>query len=182
MKTYLTYGAAMAIAGAMLVMVLYLLGFHSDPAKLGTAQVLGTCGGIAIAVVCTVLGTKARRAEIPPSEEFSYGQAFLAGFMIALFSSLFGIVTWVAYTTLINPDFSDVVVQAQMQQMEARGMKPAEIEAAEKMIRMMTSPFLQAIFSFFGGLVFGAIISLITAKFLKRPAAPLSVDAPPPLA
>jgi len=39
MKTYLTYGFAMAIAGALLSLVLYFLGYHSDPAKFATAQI-----------------------------------------------------------------------------------------------------------------------------------------------
>lgn len=174
MKTYLTYGAAMAIAGALLMMLLYLLGYHSDPAKLTMAQLLGTCGGLVISIACITLGTRARRAEIPPTADFSYGQALLAGFMISLISSALGIITWIIYAKFVNPDFHEMVVQAQLRAMEAKNMKPEQIETAEKVIRTMTSPFIQAIFSFFGGLVFGTIISLITAAFLKRPA-----EAPP---
>src|SRR5204863_1682654 len=114
MKTYLIYGAAMAIAGAMLVMLLYLLGLHSDPAKLTMAQIVGGCGGLAIGAVCITLGTKARREGVPPSEEFGYGRALLAGFMISLFASVFGIVTVFVYANYVNPEFADVIVQAQM--------------------------------------------------------------------
>jgi hypothetical protein len=181
MKTYLTYGAAMAIAGAMLLMLLYLLGFHSDPAKLTMAQIVGSCGGLVISIICITLGIRARRAEIPPSEEFGYSRALGAGFMVTLFSSLFGIVTWIVYAKFINPDFHDIIVQAQMHAMEAKGMKPEQIEAAEKVIRTMTSPFIQAVFSFFGGLVMGTIISLVAAAFLKRPAVAIVPEAPPAL-
>lgn len=38
MKTYLTYGTAMAGSGFVLTLVLFILGFHSDPAKLGVSQ------------------------------------------------------------------------------------------------------------------------------------------------
>jgi hypothetical protein len=176
MKTYLTYGAASAIAGAMLMMLLYLLGYHSDPEKLKMAQILGSCGGLAISITCIVLGTKARRAEIPPTEEFGYGQALFAGFMISLISSAIGIVTWIIYAKFVNPDFHEMVVQAQLHAMEARGMKQEQIDAAEKVIRTMTNPFIQAVFSFLGGLVFGTVISLITSAFLRRPA---EAEAPP---
>src|SRR5215217_3994138 len=102
MKTYLTYGLAMAIAGALLILMLYLLGFHSDPAKLETAQALGMIGGLVIGVVCITLGIKARRAELPLTENFTYGRALGTGVMIALFASLFGLVTSFAYAKFIN--------------------------------------------------------------------------------
>jgi ABC-type dipeptide/oligopeptide/nickel transport system permease component len=182
MKTYLTYGFAMAFAGAALAVLLYLLGYHSDPAKLRAAQGIGMAGGLAIGVTCIVLGTKARRAEIPASEEFGYGRAFGAGFMIALFASLFGIITTFVYAKFINPEFVDVIVQAQVQQLEAKGLSADKIQGAEKVIRTMASPYVQACFSFIAGLVMGTIISLITAAFLKRPAAPFAAETPPSLA
>ena len=181
MKTYLTYGFAMAIAGAVLAIVLYLLGFHSDPAKLTTAQIIQGVGGLAIGITCITLGTKARRAEIPATEEFGYGRALGAGIMVALFASLLGIVTTFLYAKVINPGFVDVIVQAQTEKFEAKGMSASQIEAAEKMVRMFSGATAQAISAFFGGMFFGTLVSLVTAAVLKRPAAPESFDAPPPL-
>ncbi len=182
MKTYLTYGVAMAIAGAVLNVVLYLVGLHSDPAKLTIAQIVGGVGGLGICITCLTLGIKARRAEIPATEEFGYGRALGSGVMIALFASLLGIVTTFVYAKFINPDFVDVLVQAQNQKFEAKGMSSTQIESAEKVVRMMSGPAVQAVFSFFGGMVFGTIISLVAAAFLKRPAAPEIPASPPPLA
>lgn len=179
MKIYLTYGAAMAFAGAVLNVVLYLLGFHSDPARLTTAQIIGACGGVAIGITCLTLGIKARRAEIPATEEFGYGRALGAGVMITLFGALFNIVVTFIYAKFINPDFVEVIVQSQIQAMEAKGLPSAQIEGAEKMIRMFAGPIVQAISGFFGGLIFGTIISLVAAAFLKRPAAPELFDEPP---
>jgi hypothetical protein len=181
MKSYLTYGLAMAIAGAVLNIVLYLLGFHSDPAKLLTAQIVGGCGGLAIGITCLTLGIKACRAEVPATEEFGYGRALVAGVMISLFAALINIATTYLYATVINPGFVDVIVQAQAQKFEAQGMSPSQIEAAEKMVRMFSGPAVQAISGFLGGMFFGTLISLVAAAFLKRPAAPESFGAPPPL-
>jgi hypothetical protein len=181
MKTYLIYGFAMALAGAVLAVVLYLVGLHSDPAKLVTAQIVGAAGGLVIGAICITLGTKARRAEIPPTQDFGYGRALGAGMMIALFASLFGIATTLLYATVINPGFRDVIVQAQIEKFEAKGMSAAQIEAAEKMVRKMMSPAIQAGSGFFGGMVLGTLISLVTAAVLKRPAVAESFDAPPPL-
>ncbi len=86
MKTYLTYGFYMALGSALVVFALYFLGYHSEPSKLGTAQVIQSVCGLAIGVTCTVLGVKARRAELPPTEDFGYGRALGAGVMITLFA------------------------------------------------------------------------------------------------
>ncbi len=181
MKIYLTYGAAMAIAGAVLNVVFYLLGLHSDPAKLSLAQVLGICLGLPISVVCLVLGIKARRAEVPPTEEFSYGRALGAGVMISLFAGLFGMVTTYVYAAFINPEFVDVIVRAQVQGMEAKGLSAAQTEGAEKMIRAFSGPTAQTITALVGSLIFGTVISLIAAAFLKREAAPELLESPPPI-
>ena len=178
MKTYLTYGAAMAGGVFALVMILYIFGFHSEASKLGTAQMIQMIGGLGIGIACIVLGTKAKRATVPVTEEFGYGSALFAGFMIALFASLIGMVTTLLYAQVINPGMNDLAVQAQIAKWEAAGLSSAQIERAEGMMRKMMTPVIQMCFGFIFGLLFSTIISLITAAFLKREAADL-VDEPP---
>jgi hypothetical protein len=170
MKTYLTYGLAMTVAGALLTLALFFLDFHSDPAKLRTAQWIGMGGGLVIGIAAIVLGTKARRAELPATEEFGYGRALGTGVMIVLFAALFGIVTNLLYTQVINPNFSEVLVQAQIEKWEAAGMSADKIEKAEGLMRKMMNPAIQACVGFLSGMVFGTLISLVTAAFLKREA------------
>lgn len=170
MKTYLTYGFFMALAGLLLVLALFFLGFHSDPAKLSSAQWIGSLGGLAIGIVTIVLGTKARREEIPPSEAFGYGRALGAGVMIGLVGSFLGIFTNYAYMQFINPGMADLIIQAQVDKLEAKGLSGAQLEQAEKMTRMMIGPVISSCFSFVGGVFFCTVISLITGAILKRPA------------
>lgn len=177
MKTYLTYGFAMALAGALVTLVLFFLGFHSDPAKVQTGNWISTPLLIIITVVCLVLGTKARRAEVPATEEFGYGRALGSGVMIVLFSALFGIVTTLLYATVINPGFADVLVQAQAAQMEAKGIGSAQIEQMEKGMRFMMKPPMMAVFGFVSTMFWGAVVALITSAFLRRPAAEPAVAA-----
>jgi hypothetical protein len=170
MKTYLTYGSAMAGGGFVLVLVLYILGFHSDAAKISTAQWIQGVLGLGIGIACIVLGTKARRGSVPAEEEFGYGSALGAGVMITLVAALIGIATNLIYTQLINPGMTDLVMQAQIAKWEAAGLSSARIEQAEGMMRKMMSPAAQVAFGFCAGMLFGTLVSLVTAAFLKRPA------------
>ena len=169
MKTYLTYGVSMALASALLTLVLFFLGFHSDAAKFGMAQWIGNIGLLVISIACLVLGMKARRAEVPATEEFGYGSALFTGFMISLFGGLCSVVTNYLYFHVINPGFTEIIVQAQLDKMEAKGMSGTQLEQAEKGIRMFMNPIFTGCFVFLGSLFWGTVISLVAAAFLKRP-------------
>ena len=176
MKTYLTYGLAIALAGTVLNLALFFLGYHSDVAKFTTGQVIGGVGGIAIAVICIYLGTRARGAEVPVSEPFGYGRALGAGAMIALFAALFSVVTTYLYFHVINPGINDVMMQAQIAKWEAAGLSSERIEAAEAFMRKMMHPGIQAAFGFIAATITGTVIALITSIFCRREA----TEAQPP--
>lgn len=179
MKTYLTYGFAWAIAGALVNLVFYFAGFHSEAGKYQTSQWLGFILALAIAITCLVLGTKARRASVPTTEEFGYGRAFAAGFMITLFATLFAVAANALYFGVVNPDLTEIIVETEMAKLEARNLPPEALEGAEKGVRFMTQPVMMAIVGFFFGLIGGTILSLITSAFLRRPA---NASAQPPVA
>ena len=181
MKTYLTYGFAMAFGGALVVFAMFFLGMHDSAEKLDTAQWIQTCLGLAIGIACIVLGTKARRAEVPAGEPFGYGSALGAGVMITLFAALIGLFTNYLYGAVINPHFTDVMMQSQADKLTAKGVPSDKIEQIQKMTAVMMKPPVMAVVGFMSGMLFGTIISLITAAFLKRPAVENLTDSPPPL-
>ncbi len=177
MKTYIIYGCLWGLAGAVLTLALFFLGFHSDASKLSTAQIIGTVAGLIISVVFLVLGTKARRDEIPPTEPFGYGRALGAAMMVALFGVLFSVIFNFIYMQFINAGMQDLIMQAQIDKLEAKGLSSAQIEGAEKFMRMMMKPPVQAVMGLVAGLFFSLLISLVTSAFLKRPA----VEQQPPV-
>ena len=65
MKTTLTYGFAMALAGGLVTLALFFLGYHTDSEKFSTSQWVGLPLFLAITVVLLILGTRARRDEVP---------------------------------------------------------------------------------------------------------------------
>lgn len=168
MKTYFTYGSAMAGGGFLLSLALYILGYHSDPAKLSVANWVQGCGGLGISIACIVLGIKARRAQVPVTEEFGYGSALGAGVMVSIFAALVGLVTTYLYMGVINPELSSIIIQAQADQLEAQGMSADKIEQIQKVSAPFMKLPMQMVFGFLGGILFGTLISLISAAFLKR--------------
>jgi hypothetical protein len=170
MKTCALYGFITALAGAFLVLILYFLGFHSDPAKLGAAKTIGGFGGLAIGIVCTALGVKARRQELPPTDEFGYGAALGAGVLISLFASILSGIFTYAYHAFINPGFSEILIQDAMAKIEAKGVSGAQLDKIESFNRIMFSPVPMALIALIFGFIFGVIISLVVAAFLKKPA------------
>ncbi|HTB79866.1 MAG TPA: DUF4199 domain-containing protein [Opitutaceae bacterium] len=172
MKIYLTYGFAIMLGNALVTLVCYLLGFHSDPDKVQTAGYIAALIGLAIGITATTLGMRAKRNTTPSTEEFSFGQAFVTGFMITLFAALPSAAFHYVYLAFINPDFTGIIQQAQTAKLEAKGLSSEQIERAQNFIRPFLKPAAQAVFGIIGTLSWGTIISLIAAAFVKRPASP----------
>jgi hypothetical protein len=122
------------------------------------------------------MGVRARRAEIPDAEEFGYGRAVGAGVMISVVASALGSIFTYAYVAFINTGYSEVLLQDQMDKLQAKGLSAAQLEQAEKMTRMFMGPLAMALAGLLAGVIFGVIISIIIAAFLKRAAR----QAPPP--
>jgi heme A synthase len=179
MKTAFTYAAGMAIAGALTTFIFFFAGYHDAPEKFGTAQTLQTILAILITVVGLILGLRARRAELPAHEAFTYGRALGTGTLIAVFAAALGAFFQFCYAAFINPGLRDVMVEAQIIKMEDQNVPAAHIEAAEKMMHFMMSPGMSAVMGLFFGFFFTFVLALIIAAFLKRPA---QVETPPPLA
>lgn len=169
MKTSLAYGAAMAIAGAILNLIFYFAGLHDSAEKLRIAQWLGIVGALAIGITCLALAIREKRAQYPADREWGYGPALGGGVLAGLFGSLFGLITAYAYFAVINPGFCDVIHQMQVATMEARGMSASQIERAEPVLRKMLSPVVMTLMQGASGFVWSLVLSLIVAAFLRKP-------------
>lgn len=170
MKTCSLYGFISALAGALLGIVLYFLGYHSDPAKLAAAQLIGGCTGFAIIVACIALGTSARRAEMPQEQGFGYGAALLAGTQISIVSAFLSGVFNYAYLAFINPGFAEILLQDKMDKLQAKGVSGADLDRAESITRTMLHPLPAAIFGLIYLFIVGFLVALVVSAFVRRPA------------
>jgi ABC-type Fe3+-siderophore transport system permease subunit len=170
MKTCSLYGFISALAGAFITLILYFLGFHSDVSKLTAASWIGGLLGLAVTVICLVLGVRARRDETPKDADFGYGSALWAGTLISVVSSALSAIFTYAYYAFINPAFAEIVLQDKQAKLEASGMSGDRLEKMEAMNRWFMNPVPMAVTTLIMIIVIGVVLSLIVAAFLKRPA------------
>ncbi len=177
MKTQLVYGFAIALAGLLLQVLLTLAGLYSDPSKLGMAQGIATILGLAISIGGTYFGIRACRSAVPADQAYPYGRAFSAGFGITLYTAILGIFTTLLFFNVIDRNVREVMLQAQIDKMTAKGI---DAEKAESLMRTMMSTPVLLITAFFSVLIMGTLISLIVAAFLRREASRPTLEAATP--
>jgi hypothetical protein len=180
MKTPLIYGAAMAIAGALLTFILFFAGFHDSAEKMGSgvAQTLGIVGPLLIAIVCLALAMRDKRANTSTDSPWGYGSALGTGVLTGLFSTLLGAIFAYIYLAFLNPEMPNVMYEMQIAKMEEKGTPPEQIEAAEGMMRTMLSPGVMTLFQSIVGFLWTVILSLIIAIFYKSRPATLQSEPP----
>lgn len=186
MKIPLMYGVAIAVGGALLNLAMFFAGVHDNPERIqsGIVQTISVVVPLAIAITCISLAMRDKRAITPPEANWSYGSALGTGTLVALFASLFGAVASYVYYAFINPNVSDIIYQAQVATMTAKGMTPDQIERAGGVMRKMLSPAVMTIFQTVMGFAWNFILSLIIAIFFRqrRNDGAEATLVPPPLA
>ncbi|WP_438481858.1 DUF4199 domain-containing protein [Oleiharenicola lentus] len=174
MGTKFTYALILTICGAVMRLALYFTGFETE--KLATGQYFQWFGFIIMFVVLW-LGISAVRDETP-EKGMSYGRALGTGVLISLISGVLSGIYNFLHLKFINTQFADYQMAIVRTQWEKAGMGEAQMEQAEGFTRMMMGPVVQAIFTPILVVIFGLIVSLIIAAFVKRPA---TGEVPPPM-
>jgi hypothetical protein len=168
MKTCLLYGFISALAGAFLIMGLYLLGFQADEEKVRLSGLISAPVGFGIGLACTVLGVRARRQQVPPVEGFTYGQAFGTAFLISAVGSVLSSAFTFVFLKFINPDLVDLIIEIKIRQIEASGVSGASLDRAQELTRLTSGPLAQTILGLVLGIILGALVASVVALFLKR--------------
>jgi len=149
------------------MLILYLCGLHNDPNKFLIGAGLGLLGGVTLTIIGLILGIRAVRSE-RGTGKFSYGQALLAGLAITAFSAFGSTAFQIVYSKLINPAYSETVIQWTQGMMERANMPADKVEEKIAEIREKSGVAYQVRNGLIGGFIFGGLVSLIAAAFLKR--------------
>ncbi|XOV91484.1 MAG: DUF4199 domain-containing protein [Bacteroidota bacterium] len=98
----------------------------------------------------------------------SYGQGLGIGTLSGLFSSIISGTFTIIYVSFINPSFLENLKQVQIAKMEEQGLSDAQIQGAQPMMDLFTSPFMMFIMAIVVGTFFGFIIALILSAIFKK--------------
>lgn len=159
LKTALNFG--LMTAGAMVVysLILYVLDLDQNPWLPYLSYVL-LIGGI-------YLGSKSFRDNYRGGY-ITYGSAVMSGFLIGIVASVIVAVYTYIFFTYINPDAIQEAMTLAEEKLLERGMSEDEVDEAMALSGKMMSPGIMTAMAFFGNMVAGLIISLITSIFVKR--------------
>lgn len=174
MGTKFFYALILTVVGAVFRLLLFFTGFETE--KLATGQYLNWVM-LPVVLVIYWIALKAVREE-RPHQAISYGQAVGAGTLISLISSAMSSVYNFIHVKFINTSFVDYQIEVLRTKWAESGLSDAQMEGAEKMTRMWMGPAPSSVFALVFGFLFGLVIVLIVAAFVKR-AAPAGAEPPP---
>ncbi len=107
----------------------------------------------------------------------TYGQAVGAGVVIFLiYSIITAVYTYLLYT-VIDPELTAKQLAFTEEMMSKKGMPQQALDAAINMQKKMMKPGIMFIVGIFGSMIYGVIISLLAAIFVRKEGNPL-IDAP----
>ncbi len=159
----LVYGL---ITGGGLILFSLLLYIMDAPYK----SPLGYLG-IVIMIGGMIWGT-IQHKNVNMNGYLSYGQAFLSCFLIAIIATALSSVYTYLFYTFFDPqalaNIIDKAVEEAELKMESQGMSSDQMDAALGITKKFLSPVAMSLMGLVMNSIFGAIIALIAAAFLKK--------------
>lgn len=98
----------------------------------------------------------------------NYGQGIGISFWVSLISSAISTIFFVTYLTIIDPDYSEMMRDLQMQAMEEQGLSSDQIEDAMKIASKFTTPPFLLVFGIIGGVISSILVALPITFFTKK--------------
>jgi len=173
----LMYGAILGIVSIIMSLIMYIAGYM--PINLKRIMLTAVIS-IAITIIFVSAGMKSYRDKVLEGN-ISYGQAFVAGLLIVVFSAVLASIYNLIFNLVIDPDYMNRVMEATRNwtydMMNNMGAPEGQIEdAMERFDRQQANmshlkTLMQGII---WSVVFGAIISLIVAAFVKKSRNPVA--------
>ncbi|QOD61742.1 DUF4199 domain-containing protein [Polaribacter haliotis] len=155
----LNYGLYYGIVAVVFSLIMYALGQHLEQ-NLATSLI-----GFVIMIAFIVLATKKFKFE--NGGFMSWGQGVKIGMGVVLIGVIISAIYTYLFTTFIEPDFKNQIIEKSMVQWQDAGMSSDQIDISKKMTE---DYFYVSLFGgmVIGGLVLGFIFSAITSAIMKH--------------
>ncbi len=117
--------------------------------------------------ILIILGIKSIATENKGSI-LTFGTLFKAGLIITIILTIVSIVYFIIFTTVIDTDFTNKLIDVQREVLKEKGLSEEQIDRSMRMVEKMMSPIMMSVVSFFTFLTIGTITSLIGAAIFKK--------------
>ncbi len=157
----LLYGAILGVLSAIFSFMLYTMDMHYQ-------------GGAFVTIVSIVLSTALYAVAMyqfrnANNNLMSFWQGVKIGVGVAVISGIIVILFNILLTKVIDPDTMTKAINFQREQLiESTEMTIEQIDAQLEMMQQFQTPAIQAAFGLLFSVIFGFILSLIPAAFLRR--------------
>jgi len=132
-----------------------------------TATVRGLTGLLTLIILGIGIYTGMGSIKRSNSGKLTYGQAVLAGFIIALTTGIITALAGLIYCNSINPGYAVYMLAESKKAMIADGKSPAEIAASMPGLQRQWTTGGQMVQALVGQTVCGTVIALVMGLFLK---------------
>ncbi len=161
-RVALKWGLISAVISIVYSVIMIVIGKYQDP----SLNALNIAFGLVVGVGILIYALKEFRTL--NNGYLSYGEGLGVG---TLTSGVSGVVAGLfsfVYLKFIDASALEKSLAMARDQWEESGMSEEQIEQAEKYTTMFSSPGVIFVFSVFGALLFGFILSLIIAAVMRR--------------
>jgi hypothetical protein len=166
-KSAMIYGLYFSIVIVLVSVIMYATGFMLN-SKSAYINYLIFIVGILIAQI------QYRNKEL--NGTITYGQAYGFGVAMMIFVGIVSALFTMVLYTFIDPSLIEQMKTGQEQEFIKKGLSDDQVEAAISMSSKFMTPTFLSISTFFGSIIGGAIIGLLTSIFVKKEANPDAFD------
>lgn len=165
--TAMRYGLIWGLAGILLGLISYLLGWTEPTGGFSGGSIISSVLSIALTVAILVLAIKHHR-DNELGGYITFGRGFQTGMLTTLFYAIIATVWMFLFINFIATDMIENIQAAMVEQWEAQGLSDEQIEQAQSFTGFMSSKGFMIGAAFGGALLWGAILSLIISAVLKK--------------
>jgi Protein of unknown function (DUF4199) len=168
-KTVVTFGVISGVVSSLMMLgtvpFMHQIGFDHG-------LVIGYTA-IVLSFLLVFFGIRSYREQ--SGGTITFGRAFTVGILITLISCVFYIATWQLIYFKLQPDFMDKWGAYAVEKVRAEGGTPEKIDATRRQIESFKqaydNPLTNAAYTFIEPFPVGLLVTLISARVLRRPAA-----------
>ena len=100
----------------------------------------------------------------------SFGRGFAASMLAVLVMAVVGAIYFYLFMTVIAPDFTESILDMQIEKLEDQGVSEEQMEMQIGFMKKMMTPGALSFMGLGMTLIFGGLVSLVTAAVLKKEA------------